>query len=253
MDSYYEVFKIYVSRSRYIVENKLETEKLDNKYFNNIDDKYGFLYAMFYDVLITWYSVLLLAFSDDVHSAYSLLRNIIERTIYAQYFILDYDNHLDWLKEKYRISITGNNGVIDKLSDESFMKSKMGKPYYPFMEGALGEVIKRLYNEYSKIIHGKVMKSIDFIEAQVIAGDDIDKKLEFINKKNKKNLLQFLKVLPYIFDITLFIFSYSLIIITNFKYITEKFNDDDELIKHLKNFKETYGLLEEFINKKKII
>ena len=253
MDSYYEVFKIYVSRSRYIVENKLETEKLDNKYFNNIDDKYGFLYAMFYDVLITWYSVLLLAFSDDVHSAYSLLRNIIERTIYAQYFILDYDNHLDWLKGKYRISITGNNGVIDKLSDESFMKGKMGKPYYPFMEGVLGEVIKRLYNEYSKIIHGKVMKSIDFIEAQVIAGDDIDKKLEFIKKKNKKNLLQFLKALPYIFDITLFIFSYSLIIITNFKYITEKFNDDDELIKHLKNFKETYGLLEEFINKKKII
>ena len=98
-------------------------------------------------------------------SAFIATRHIIERSLQSQFFALDFQSLGDWRSGKLKLRMTGKGGLIEKLSDPKFVRSKSGFPGPLIMEEDLKKAVEGLFKHYSEAVHGKALGSTDIFMA----------------------------------------------------------------------------------------
>ena len=145
---------------RYIENLSDEVKRNVPKYYQNIEEKKIINQIMVYDIYSLLKSFLILTLSNNLTSSIIILRNIIERCVISHYFVVDFDFWKKYMEGEY-ISITGRDGIFDRLSNDQFVKGKLGVKLPSILGEKFGVFLKQKYRDFSQFVHSKASEIID--------------------------------------------------------------------------------------------
>lgn len=166
----------------------LKSKVMNEKKLDKIEYAYGSFQLHAIDALRNIEGVCLCGASGYIGASFVLLRVAIERMIFGIYFIID-PAAADGRVNGERLVITGKNGIINKLNNEEFIRTKMGwkeGTNIKIFDDKLAEAITSFYRSYSTVVHGSRMETSDLLEVHIESKGNLEKGAELLLKRQKE-------------------------------------------------------------------
>lgn len=158
--------------------------------------------------------------------SFVLLRIAIERMLNALYFTIDPSSLDDWTAGTLRLSITGRDGIISRLNDDEFLREKTGLQSID-REAILGDklsnLLKTIYRTYSKVVHGVVLESTDFLQPYISSKGDPKQFSKLVEKIEEEYIDHFGKTIDGVLDILGLVYLTCVALLTKGKAIEEDY------------------------------
>jgi len=218
---WWDLLKIFNNK---ILELK-KSLKLDKKELEEFEHSYGIiqLYALETIKQAEFSAVSMVA--GFYESSFILLRSAIEKMVNALYFTIDPQALDGWLSGKRRISVTGKNGMINRLCSENFILEKTGLPL-PSLLDEFSEYLKSAYNRYSKVVHGVVMGATSLLEPYIASKGEPEKFVKLITEVEKDYINNFKEIIRGTLDLLGSIYIMSLVISTKGAILKENYGNE---------------------------
>jgi hypothetical protein len=137
------------------------------------------------------------------------------------------------LSGKLRISVTGKDGMINRLCSENFILEKTGLPL-PSLLDEFSEYLKKAYNRYSKVVHGVLIGTTSLLKPYIASKGEPEEFVKLVNEVEKDYINNFKKIIRGTLDLLGSIYIMSLVISTKRALLKEEYGNEalQEILPH---------------------
>lgn len=203
--------------------NELKKQVKDEKKLEELELSFGSFQLHALDALRNLEAACFCVTAGYSGPSFVLLRVAIERMLFGLYFIID-PASIDARRLGERLKVTGRGGIIGKLNDKEFVRTKMGWKEgtdIQIIDDEFAEAVTSFYRKYSEVVHGIAMEATDVLDIYVASKGNNEKGAKLLVERQKEYIKNVAIIAVNWFDLLANLYFFGVLLATKGQIVKE--------------------------------